>query len=131
VAADRLDFVVHRHHVRETVHWDLMLLRPHSETDTCLATWQVPVPPIKINLARPVEIRAIPDHRRAFLQYEGAISPGRGRVRIFDRGRYDLVFHWQTLWLVQFTGTHLVGTFWIKKTTTPDMWILAKCGALR
>jgi len=67
------------------VHWDLML-----ERDGALKTWALAEPP------RPgvlIEAGALPDHRLAYLNYEGPVSGDRGEVRRLDRGRYE-AFAW-------------------------------------
>jgi hypothetical protein len=68
-------------HRRDGVHWDLML-----EAGGALRTWALQAP-----IAGPsgrVPARALPDHRLAYLDYEGEISGGRGTVRRVDRGTY-------------------------------------------
>lgn len=65
---------------RRESHYDLML-----ERDGKLLTWAVPEQP------RPgLKIAAVklPDHRLAYLEYEGPISGGRGEVRRIDAGEY-------------------------------------------
>jgi hypothetical protein len=64
------------------IHWDLML-----ERDATLSTWAIDVP-IQPGVRLPA--RRLPDHRLAYLDYEGEISRGRGFVTRFDAGTYDL-----------------------------------------
>ncbi len=73
-------FVVLEHRW-DGVHWDLMF-----EDGDVLRTWAIDVP-----IAAGVELpaRALGDHRRIYLDYEGEISGGRGSVRRFDRGFYE------------------------------------------
>ena len=82
-------FVILRHelpaeHVRQS-HWDLML-----EDGPALRTWALEQQPI---LEHRIEGQALPDHRLAYLDYEGPVSGGRGNVIRWDRGDFD--------WLVQ------------------------------
>jgi hypothetical protein len=67
-------------HDHPSLHWDLMLERGES-----LRTWRLPDP-----LLPGVELAAEPtfDHRRHYLDYEGSVSGGRGRVVRWDRGEY-------------------------------------------
>ncbi len=69
-----------------TLHWDLML-----ETGAALRTWRLDAPP---KPGASVAAEPLPDHRLVYLEYEGAISGGRGNVRRWDAGLYsNLVEH--------------------------------------
>lgn len=123
------DFVVQQHNIGRTVHWDLMLQRSGGKGDQDtrdLATWQLPFPPVLINLALPVDIRALPDHRRVYLDCQGPVRGGRGVCRIFDKGRYRLILRCEAYWQVEFEGRRLSGVFWLRKSSQPGIWILAK-----
>jgi hypothetical protein len=61
-------------------HWDFML-----ESGDGLRTWRLAAPP------RPgatVAAEPLSDHRRAYLDYEGPVSGGRGTVTRWDAGTY-------------------------------------------
>ena len=77
-------FVV-QHHVFPDgdEHWDLMF-----EVGDVLWTWSLPAPPDQ-ERRLPVSARQLPHHRTAYLDYEGPVSRGRGRVDIRDRGAYQ------------------------------------------
>jgi hypothetical protein len=63
-------------------HYDFML-----ETGDALRTWALaerPRPGVEIAAER------LPDHRKAYLDYEGAVSGGRGAVARWDEGTYTL-----------------------------------------
>lgn len=67
------------------MHYDVMF-----EWHGTLRTWAVETEP------RPgieLRARALPDHRLAYLDYEGPISGDRGHVRRVDRGTYEPI-HW-------------------------------------
>lgn len=67
-------------HTWEGVHWDFML-----EFGGKLKTWrlpQLPQPGVRLSAT------ALPDHRLAYLEYEGPVSRGRGVVRRVERGTY-------------------------------------------
>ena len=72
-------YVVLRHDHPE-LHWDFML-----EVSGVLKTWRLPTPPA----AGMVEATALPDHRLAYLDYEGPVSGERGSVTCWDRGVYE------------------------------------------
>lgn len=64
------------------VHYDLMLEDPETGD---LRTWAIDEE-IQANLELPA--RALPAHRRIYLDYEGPVSRGRGKVTRIDQGRY-------------------------------------------
>jgi hypothetical protein len=73
-------FVILHHTGFGREHWDLML-----EHEGVLLTWQLfaePGPGLPI----PIEASRIGDHRRAYLDYEGPVSGGRGFVKQVDSG---------------------------------------------
>jgi hypothetical protein len=67
-------------HDHPSLHWDLML-----EAGESLRTWRLAAPP-----APGVVTEATPlgDHRRLYLDYEGPVSGGRGRVTRWDHGTF-------------------------------------------
>lgn len=75
-------FVVLRHEW-EGVHFDLML-----EQGGVLRTWALPEP---LGDGRTIAARALPDHRAAYLEYEGPISGDRGEVRRIAEGRFEVL----------------------------------------
>lgn len=70
-------FAILRHDHPE-FHYDLML-----ERDGRLATWRLPEP---IEDGCVLIAEALPDHRLAYLDYEGPVSGERGSVRRVDGG---------------------------------------------
>ena len=64
-------------------HWDFML-----EREGVLRTWAIDELPSK---GQTVAARGLPDHRPAYLDYEGPITGNRGSVTRYDRGEYDLL----------------------------------------
>jgi hypothetical protein len=66
-----------------TPHWDLLL-----EAGPVLRAWRL--------LAEPAQGGVVPaeandDHRPLYLDYEGPVSGGRGRVRRWDAGTFDWI----------------------------------------
>lgn len=90
-------------HRWEGVHWDFLLERGDGQG---LRTWAIdePLAPDKILAAR-----ALPDHRLAYLDYEGAISGGRGSVRRIDRGAFQAEVWEADRVVVWLAGDQLVG----------------------
>lgn len=75
-------------HDHPFLHWDLML-----EAGDALRTWRLlqepKIPGISENLGDlEIEAEALPDHRLAYLDYEGPVSGGRGVVKRRDAGEF-------------------------------------------
>jgi hypothetical protein len=72
-------FVVLEHRW-DGVHWDFLV-----ETGPFgpLRTWAIDAEPVA---GRDLPARALADHRREYLTYEGEVSGGRGFVRRWDEG---------------------------------------------
>jgi hypothetical protein len=66
-------------------HFDLMLERGEA-----LLTFSSGVSPDRTE-ELPTLVRQLPDHRPAYLEYEGEISGGRGWCRIHDRGTFEWI----------------------------------------
>jgi hypothetical protein len=94
-------FVVLEHESPRGRHWDFML-----ETGPALATWALPVPP---DATDAIVAEALPDHRLAYLDYEGVISGERGVVTRWDQGTYQLLRRSETELAVTLAGAKLVG----------------------
>ena len=73
-----MDRFVVLEHDWDGVHWDLML-----ERGEVLRTWAIDAP-IVAGVELPA--RALADHRRLYLEYEGPISGKRGAVRRVEEG---------------------------------------------
>jgi hypothetical protein len=83
------------------IHWDFML-----ERDGVLKTWALDALPA----AGPErEARHLPDHRTAYLEYEGPVSHNRGWVRRIDEGVYTEIEWADDLVRVRLEGRQLVG----------------------
>jgi hypothetical protein len=93
-------FVVLEHRW-EGVHWDLML-----DVGDALRTWAIDAP---IVAGADLPARALPDHRLAYLDYEGEVSGGRGTVRRIDRGTYVPRVWTADRVRVELSGDQLVG----------------------
>lgn len=103
-------FVVLEHAGHGPRHWDLMF-----ETGDALATWSLERPP---DAATPVSAEALPDHRIAYLDYEGPISGDRGSVTRWDAGQYQFLTRSDTELTATLSGERLVGQ--IALVQSPD-----------
>ena len=113
-------------HFTDPHHFDVML-----ERGPALATWSAPQPPEAAPEGQ--EATRIGEHRMIYLEYEGEIGGGRGRVRIHDRGTYD-----EDAWndaevRVTFSGARLSGRWRILALGKGDargrpLWRLERLG---
>ena len=76
-------FVVLRHDSPTGVHWDFML-----QCGEALRAWALQEEPVADEPGRNIEAVALPDHRTAYLDYEGPVSGDRGQVERWDFGNY-------------------------------------------
>jgi hypothetical protein len=82
-------------------HFDLML-----ESDGKLRAWRLIGDP---SSSRPVPVEPLGDHRIAYLDYEGPVSGGRGRVVRWDSGAYEIVDESPTELRLALAGTRCRG----------------------
>lgn len=90
------------------------------EAEGVLKTWALPAWP---SLTVEMECRMLPDHRLAYLEYEGEVSGGRGNVRRVEAGEYSVERRSANEWVVAITGRKLVGRVELRQTgETPSCW---------
>lgn len=81
-------FAILRHEMpassSRATHWDLLLERGDS-----LETWALAQEPLVGGSPVEIEAEALPDHRLAYLTYEGAIPGDRGVVFRWDHGEFS------------------------------------------
>ena len=98
-------FVILRHDCppgyERGLHWDFML-----EMGDVLHTWALSEPPAE---AITIVAEALPDHRLAYLDFEGPLSGDRGSVTRWDQGRYELVGQRDGELVVELFGERLEG----------------------
>ncbi len=78
------DFVILHHTDFGEPHFDVMFA-----VGDVLRTWQVPADPRELPVGQSLSATALPDHRIAYLTYEGPISRNRGCVERMLAGTYD------------------------------------------
>jgi hypothetical protein len=84
------------------LHWDFML-----ESGDVLRTWALAAEP---STGPVVPAELLPDHRMAYLDYEGPVSGGRGTVRRWDAGSYEVVAETDDSLVLALSGQRLSGT---------------------
>ena len=94
-------FAVLRHDSPGGLHWDFLL-----EMGAVLRTWALPQPP---ESGVEITCRALPDHRLAYLDYEGPVSGDRGSVARWDRGIYRMDRQSNRELVVELSGEKLNG----------------------
>ncbi|MEW6251834.1 MAG: hypothetical protein AB1716_14405, partial [Planctomycetota bacterium] len=90
----------------QTVHWDLLVEAPGRAR---VPTWRLAHNPL--DHAGPVPAARIQDHRPLYLDFEGAISGGRGRVRRLERGPAEVERLAGAELLVHLAGPRLCGRY--------------------
>jgi hypothetical protein len=96
-------------HDHPFLHWDLML-----EQGDSLRSWRLMRPPED---GEPIDAEPLPDHRLAYLDYEGPVSGGRGTVERWDGGSYELIE------AVRFAGRKLSGSASISRAEAGVAWV--------
>lgn len=116
-------FVLLHHVLRDGQHWDLCL-----EQGSALTTWQLLAHSLsEISQGRQaVPAHRLEDHRRAYLDYEGPVSGGRGHVTRADRGTYELLEQRLDRWTVCFSGSLIIGTYEIATVAHSQVWEFRK-----
>lgn len=96
-------------------HWDLML-----DTGTVLRTWALADFPA---LDSPITAMQLPDHRRAYLDYEGPVPGDRGSVVRQDKGRYEVLEARPGLLTVRLESLCLNGILHLQQDfKDPQLW---------
>ena len=96
------------------VHWDLML-----EDRGALKTWELAAIP-----ERGLEQAAVPlpDHRLAYLDYEGELSGSRGRVARVEAGEFQTLERSDDRWVARLAGRRLLGVLTLSVAPGGDHW---------
>ncbi len=101
-------------HDHPKLHWDFML-----EHEGVLRTWRLAQPP---DTQGAIGAEALPDHRLAYLGYEGPVSGDRGTVERWDSGHFE-VMEWSTSRLVaRMSGTRLKGIASLDRADSVAAW---------
>jgi hypothetical protein len=100
-------------HDHPHLHWDLML-----EAGAVLRSWRLAAPPH--SGAALVAVR-VPDHRLAYLDYEGPVSGGRGRVVRWTKGTFDWQVQSDDRFSVRLHGERLRGILRLERVEK-DNW---------
>jgi hypothetical protein len=105
-------------HDHPMLHWDLML-----EAESILRTWRLAAAPCH---RQAIAATALSDHRLLYLDYEGPISGGRGRVIRWDHGTFTGQVQAQEPILMHLQGERLCGTLRLEQIEG-DVWRAEFC----
>ena len=119
-------FVVQEHHATH-LHWDFRL-----EVDGILKSWAIPKsPPLKKGLKRLAIL--VEDHDITYVDFEGEIKEGygKGKVKIWDAGIYELLEKNSKEIKINIKGKKLKGKYCLIKTNFHDSkrkndWLIFK-----
>ena len=110
-------YVILQHETTGEMHFDLML-----EMGGALKTWSLSQPPLQ---SVEMDAEALPDHRLAYLDYEGPISGDRGSVTRWDRGTYDVECQSESELIVRLSGEIFTGHATLRRSSTAqNLWRL-------
>jgi len=118
-------FVVQEHHAKK-LHWDFRL-----EMDNVLKSWALPKePPFKKGIRR-LAIQT-EDHSLEYANFEGIIEEGygAGKVKIWDKGNYELLEKDRDKIVVNLNGKKLKGKYALIKMKSGKYkgnWLFFKC----
>ncbi len=104
-------------------HWDFLVEGLVYER---LPTWRLAANPLRAT--GPIGAERLPDHRRLYLDYEGEIAGGRGRVRRLDRGPARIERFEDEELVVQLRGAVLAGRFHIGRNAGGEL-VFERLGA--
>jgi hypothetical protein len=113
-------FVILRHETPpgrgRRLHWDLML-----ESGGVLRTWALAKEP---TIGASIAAELLPDHRLAYLDYEGPVSGDRGTVERWDCGEYIVREESSDRVAVELTGARIRGIAVVERCTEApaDRW---------
>lgn len=113
-------FVILHHITADGEHWDLML-----EHGDVLLTWQLPQCP-GVGCCLPLSVRRISDHRKAYLDYEGAISDNRGHVKRVDDGLFEPKTISEDSLIFRLSESKLSGDFTLDRDGDGAGWTLSR-----
>lgn len=101
-------------HDHPQLHWDLML-----EAGSVLRTWRLAAP---LRPGAAIAAVAAADHRLLYLDYEGPISGGRGRVVRWEHGAFTGQVQGEPPFVVQLQGERLCGVLSLEHVAG-DAWL--------
>ena len=91
-----------------------------------LATWRLEQSPAGLPAGGEMPAVRIADHRLEYLEYEGPVSRGRGRVARLDIGACTIISAEDQRWEFHLDGGKIQGRFELTKLPGADEWRLRR-----
>jgi len=85
-----------------------------------LRTWRLAQPP---DVEGPIDSEPLPDHRLAYLDYEGPVSGGRGTVQQWDAGTSEIIESMADRVVVRLAGRRLGGVAALEQSQSGPTWL--------
>jgi hypothetical protein len=80
---------------------------------------------VRIATENGVPAERLPDHRLAYLDYEGPVSNDRGTVSRLDAGEFVTLHETSNLWIVELSGHLICGRLTLERNgESEDIWQL-------
>lgn len=103
-------------------HYDFML-----EVGEALATWQTACNCLDLREGESSPARKLPDHRLAYLTYQGPVSGGRGQVRRVCQGTFETLVDDRRRLVVHLDAPDGPARFeLVRNTSDDDDWIITR-----
>ena len=119
-----LKFVVQEHHADKAgLHYDLRL-----EKDGVAKSWATRKLPELVNIrSKKIQLFPTPDHDLTWMDFEGEITDGygKGKVKMWDKGKYNIIKWTRKSIVIDFSGRKLKGSYSIIHPK-PDLWLMLK-----
>ncbi|MFN0055191.1 MAG: DNA polymerase ligase N-terminal domain-containing protein [Planctomycetales bacterium] len=96
------------------LHWDFML-----EKEAALRAWRLAA---EADHSGPIGAQPLPEHRLAYLDYEGPVSGGRGTVTLWDQGEYVATVDEDDRVEVELRGKRIAGTARLTRDHSGTDW---------
>ncbi len=118
-------YVIQKHDATN-LHYDLRL-----ERGDVLRSWAIPKKPPRKEGVKRLAIRT-EDHSLDYANFEGTIPEnqyGAGKVKIWDKGRYELEKWEKEKIIIKISGEKLKGKYCIIKISDEEKnWLFFRCG---
>lgn len=116
-------FVVQEHNARN-LHWDFRI-----ERNSVLESWAIPKEPTMDESRKRLAIK-VDDHDLEYADFEGEIKEGygKGSVKIWDKGYYEMINEKENKIIVNLHGKKLKGEFVLLrfKKAGENAWLFFK-----
>ena len=116
-------FVIQEHNA-QNLHWDFRL-----EINGVLKSWAIPKRPPRTKGIKRLAIQ-VEDHLKSYAKFEGEIKQGygKGKVKIWDKGTYELIEKEKNKIIFKLSGKILKGKYCLikAKLKTGNNWLFFK-----